>query len=208
MTPTESREVALGFSRERLARATTRLERVARDAAERIIHLKEEKRTLERRLSDLETLFAQERQNFDQRASLLASVTVESEERTKSFSDLTARLNDQERLLNEQIEIIARLESELENRSTELRNQSGLETAWKAEVGEWKEKVTQLEKRLEATNAERDKLRSKIYEDERTNAQYALRLTLNEKDKAAKAIDSLLDQISTIESRTLIQYEK
>ena len=208
MTPTESREVVLGLSRERLARASSHLERVARDAAERIVQLKAEKFALERRLGDLETLFAQERQNFEQRAALLASVTSESEEHSKEFSDLNARLNDQDRLLNEQIETIARLESELENRTTALRDQSALETAWQTELAEWKTKVAHLEHRIEATNAERDSLRSKIYEDERENAQYILHLTSEDRDKAAKAIDSLIDQLSTIESRTLIANEK
>jgi Tfp pilus assembly protein PilN len=106
VTPTESREVVLGLSRERLARATTHLERIARDAAERIHQLKQEKQTLEQRLHDVETLFAQERQNFEQRATLLASVASETEERAKAFTDLNKRLDEQERLLNEQIETI------------------------------------------------------------------------------------------------------
>lgn len=181
---------------------------MARDAAERIVQLKAEKFTLERRLTDLETLFAQERQNFDQRAALLASVTSESEERTKAFSDLNARLNDQERLLNEQIETISRLESELENRSSELRGQIATETAWQAELAEWKSKVANVEQRLEATTAERDSLRAKIYDDERMNAQFVLHLTPDDRDNAAKAIDSLIEQLSTIESRTLIANEK
>ncbi len=208
MTPTESREAVLGLSRERLARACSRFERVARDAAERIVQLKAEKFTLERRLTDLETLFAQERQNFDQRAALLASVTSESEERTKAFSDLNARLNDQERLLNEQIETISRLESELENRSSELRGQIATETAWQAELAEWKSKVANVEQRLEATTAERDSLRAKIYDDERMNAQFVLHLTPDDRDNAAKAIDLLIEQLSRIESRTLIANEK
>lgn len=208
MTPTESREVVLGLSRERLARASARFERVARDAAERIHHHTEEKRGLERRLADLETLFAQERQNFDQRASLLASVSTESEERSKAFSDLSARLNEQEQLLNEQMEIISRLESELENRSAELRNRSSLESAWQVELGEWKAKITQLEQRLEAAGAERDSLRTKIYEHERMNAQYALHLTSDDRDRAAKALDALIDQLSTMESQVLVANDK
>lgn len=208
MTPTESREVVLGLSRERLARASSRFERVARDAAERIVQLKAEKRALERRLTDLETLFAQERQNFDQRAALLASVGAESDEHKKASSDLAARMSDQERLLSEQIETIASLESELENRSSELQNQGALESAMQTELAEWKVKAAQLEKRLESTGAERDALRAKTYEDERMNAQYALHLTPEDRDKAAKAIDSLIDQLSTIESRTLVANEK
>ena len=208
MTPTESREAALALSRERLARATSRLERVARDAAERIHHLKDEKRGLEKRLSDLETLYAQERQNFEQRASLLASVKTETEDRAKEFATLSARLAEQDRLLNEQLQTIAKLESELQDRVGEIRNQGALESARNTELAEWKAKVTQLEERLEAASGERDKLRSKIYEDERLNAQYVLHLTADERDKAAKAIDSLIDQLSTIESRAVLANEK
>jgi chromosome segregation ATPase len=208
VTSTESREVVLGLSRERLARATSRFERVARDAAEHIIQLKAEKRALERRLADLETLFAQERQNFEQRAALLASVGAESEEHKKTSSDFATRLTDQERLLSEQIETIARLESELENRSSELQNQSALETTLLAELAEWRAKFAQIEERLEATGAERDALRSKTYEDERMNAQYALHFTPEDRDKAAKAIDALIDQLAIIESKTLVANEK
>jgi chromosome segregation ATPase len=208
LTPTESREVVLGLSRERLARATTRFERIARDAAERIHQLKQEKQTLEWRLHDLETLFAQERQNFEQRVSVLTSVASESEERTKAFANLNARLADQERLLNEHIGTISRLESELTTKAVQLREQQEVETLWQAELGEWKTKTAQLEERMEKISAEREAFRSKIMDNERVNAQYVLRLTSDDRDTATKAIDSLLDQISAMESRVLASEEK
>ena len=204
MTPTESREVVLGLSRERLARATARLERIALDAAERIVHLKQDKNALERRLAEMATLIEQERQNFEQRAALLSSVTTETAERKKEFDDLTCRLNDQDRLLNEQIETISKLEGELENRAGQLREQQNLEAAWKSELAEWKLKTEQLEERLEKTSKERDGLKSKIYDDERVAAQYALHLTSDDRDKAARAIDTLIDQLATIETRAMI----
>ena len=208
MTPTESREVVLGLSRERLARATTRFERVARDAAERIHHLKQEKQALERRLADLESLFAQERQNFEQRASLLSSVTSESEERAKAFSDLNTRLEAKERLLNEQSETIARLESELAARKEQLKEQASVGSTSQAELVEWKTKTAQLEDRLEKIGKERDSFRAKIFENERVNAQYVLRLTSEDRDNAAKAMDALIDQLSAMESRAQIAGEK
>ncbi len=208
MTPTESREVVLGLSRERLARATTRFERLARDAAERIHNLKQEKQTLEKRLSDLESLFTQERQNFEQRASVLASVASESEERAIAFTDLNARLTDQERLLNEQIGTITRLESELANRSTQLKEQQEVETLWQTELSESKAKTAQLEDRLEKISKEREAFRTRIFEDERMNAQYVLKLTSDDRDHAAKAIDALLDQFALMESRVLATEEK
>jgi exonuclease VII large subunit len=208
VTPTESREVVLGLSRERLARATTHLERIARDAAERIHQLKQEKQTLERRLHDLETLFAQERQNFEQRASLLASVSSESEERAKEFTDLNKRLADQEWLLNEQITTISRLEAELANSALQLKEQREYETTWQSELDEWKTKTAQLEDRVEKISKERDAFRTRIFEDERMNAQFVLKLTSDDRDTAAKALDSLLDQISAMESRVLATEEK
>jgi DNA repair exonuclease SbcCD ATPase subunit len=208
VTPTESREVVLGLSRERLARATTHLERIARDAAERIHQLKQEKQTLERRLHDLETLFAHERQNFEQRASLLASVSSESEERAKEFTDLNKRLADQERLLNEQITTISRLQAELASSALRLKEQREYETTWQSELDEWKTKTAQLEDRVEKISKERDAFRTRIFEDERMNAQYVLKLTSDERDTAAKELDSLLDQISAMESRVLATEEK
>ena len=208
MTPTESREVVLGLSRERLARATTRFERLARDAAERIHHLKQEKQALEKRLVDLEALFTQERQNFEQRASLLTSVSSESDERAKAFIDLNARHSDQERLLNEQSETIARLESELATRKEELKKQASVGSTSQAELEEWKTKTVQLEDRLEKIGKERDSFRAKIFENERVNAQYVLRLTSEDRDNAAKAMDALIDQLSAMESRAQIAGEK
>ncbi len=208
MTPTESREVVLGLSRERLARATTRFERLARDAAERIQHLKQEKQALEKRLADVESLFAQERQNFEQRVSVLTSVASESEERAKAFTDLNVRLTDQERLLNEQIATITRLEAELANRGVQLKEQQEIETLWQAELTESKTKIAQLEDRIEKISAERESFRATIFENERVNAQYVLKLTSDDRDSAAIAIESLIEQFSTMESRVLAAEEK
>ncbi len=208
MTPTESREVVLGLSRERLARASARLERIARDAAERIHQLKQEKQTLERRLTDLDSLYTQERQNFEQRASLLSSVATESEERSKAFNELNARLNDQERLLSEQIDTISRLESELASRGEQLNKQKALEAAWSAELTEWKAKTTQLEERIGKISSERDTFRTQIVENERMNAQYVLRFTADDRDNAKRTMDKLIDQLSIVESRMQISEEK
>jgi chromosome segregation ATPase len=201
VTPTESREVVLSLSRERLARAATRLERVTRDAVERIGHLRQEKQALEKRLTDLEKLFEQERSNFEQRAALLTSVTSESEERTQEYNELCSRLAEQERLLNEQLETIAKLESELSNHTLQLRDQQKTDSAWKKEIDQWKAKVEQIESRLEKTTTERDTLRTQLYETERESAQFVLRLTGEERDKAGKSIDTLIDQLSKIETR-------
>ena len=77
-----------------------------------------------------------------------------------------------------------------------------------AEVGEWKQKVQQLEERLEKMTAERDKLKSKMYDSERVNAQYVMQFTQEDKDKAAKAIDTLLDELTIIETRLTLTNEK
>jgi chromosome segregation ATPase len=167
VTPTESREVVLSLSRERLARATTRLERVTRDAVERITHLRLEKSSLEKRLVDLEKLFETERSNFEQRAALLTSVSSETEERTKEYNELSTRLSEQERLLNEQLDTIAKLEGDLSNRALQLRDQQQTESAWKKELDQWKAKVEQLDSRLEKTTSERDTMRKQLYDAER-----------------------------------------
>jgi chromosome segregation ATPase len=208
LTPTESREVVLGLSRERLARASARLERIARDAAERIHQLKQDKQALERRLTDLDSLYTQERQNFEQRASLLSSVATESEERSKAFNELNARLNDQERLLSEQIDTISRLESELASRGEQLNKQKALEDAWSAELTEWKSKTAQLEDRISKISSERDSFRAQIVENERMNAQYVMRFTADDRESAKKAMDKLIDQLSVVESRMQISEDK
>ena len=208
MTPSESREITLSLSRERLARALTKFERVSHDATETIVNLRQEKLVLEKRLTELTKLFDQERSNFEQRVALLTSSQTETEERAKAFDELTCRLDDQERLMNEQIEMIGRLETELEDRAGQLRERSELEIAWKREIEEWRTKVAQLEGRVEAVQAERDAMKSQLYDHERTDAQFALRLTPEERDLAAKSIDSLLDQLSAMESRVAATVEE
>jgi exonuclease VII large subunit len=208
LTPTESREVVLGLSRERLARASARLERIARDAAERIHQLKQDKQALERRLTDLDSLYTQERQNFEQRASLLSSVATESEERSKAFNELNARLNDQERLLSEQIDTISRLESDLASRGEQLNKQKALDAERSSELTEWKAKTAQLEERIGKISSERDTFRTQIVENERMNAQYVMRFTADERESAKKAMDKLIDQLSMVESRMQISEDK
>src|SRR4051812_23176761 len=109
---TESHEVTLITTREQLARSIARLARLAGDAVETIAHLRQEKQQLEKRVTDLAKLTQQERSNNEQRESLIASFESEREERAKEFSELETRLNDQERLLAEQLEAISRLENE------------------------------------------------------------------------------------------------
>jgi hypothetical protein len=83
-----------------------------------------------------------------------------------------------------------------------------LETAWQVELAEWKTKTAQLEDRVEKISKERDAFRARIFDDERMNAQYVLKLTSDDQGIAAKAIDSLLDQIAAMESRMLATEEK
>jgi chromosome segregation ATPase len=196
-----SYEIVVSLSRERLARAVSKLDRLARDAAETIANLRQEKHDVEIRLADVTRMFAQERSNFEQRAALLQSVTSEADERKKSFDELNARLIDQERLLSEQLETIQRLESELGDESVQLRERQSIEQAWQSEAQEWKQKIEQLETRLKETAAERDTMKSELYERERENAHYAVRLSREDRDKAAQVIDTLLNQLSHIESR-------
>ncbi len=207
VTPSITLSVALSASREHLARALARLERLTRDASETITHQRHEKQQLERRLADLSKLVEQERSNFQQRESLLTSVASETEERAKAFTELSARLNDQERLLAEQLESIGRLESEMENRAMQIREQGSVEAAWKHELEEWTGKVERLESRLAEVAAERDEFKKQAYEREREDAQYVVRLTQDDREHAAKAVDALLDQLSILETRITITQE-
>lgn len=201
MTLSENHEAVLIASRERLARASAHLERLTRDAAETILHQRQEKEQLERRLAEMGKLVEQERSNFEQRAALLTSVTSETEQRAKAFDELSARLNDQERLLSEQLETIATLESELSDRAMQLREQQGIEQAWRREIDEWKSKVEALESRLEETARDRDSLKGQFYEREREDAQYSVRWTADQRDHASKMLDSLMEELTVLETR-------
>jgi chromosome segregation ATPase len=201
MTPAESHEVTLITTREQLARSIARLSRLASDATETIAHQRQEKQQLEKRVADLTKLTQQERSNNEQRESLIASFESERAERAKEFGELEARLNDQERLLAEQLEAISHLETELANRAMQIREQQSTGTAWKREIEEWESKVQRLEVRLADVEAERDKLKKEFYEREREEAQYAVRMTQEGREIAAKAIDSLIDQLTVLETR-------
>jgi chromosome segregation ATPase len=201
MTPVESQETTLTLSRERLARAISKFERLARDAGETITALRQEKQGLDRRLADLTKLVEQERSNFKQKTALLTSFNLETEERAKTAEDLNRRLTEQEGLMTEQLETITRLESQLEQSSREFSKRDVLEAAGNQEMEEWRAKVSQLEGRLANTQSERDSMKSELYEHERQEAHFALRLTPEDRDKAAKAIDTLLDQLTVMETR-------
>ncbi|MDP4200623.1 MAG: hypothetical protein Q8922_09355 [Bacteroidota bacterium] len=199
--------VALNANREQLARALARLERLTRDAIETITHQRQEKHQLERRLSDLTKLVEQERSNFQQRESLLSSAKSETEERAKAFTELSARLNEQERLLAQQLETIGRLESDLDTRAMQIREQESAEAAWRHELEEWSGKVERLEARLAETTAERDEIKKQFYEREREDAQYVVRLSQEDRTRAAKAVDALIDQLSILETRITLTQE-
>src|ERR1019366_1634309 len=98
--------------------------------------------------------------------------------------------------------------SELAARKEQLKEQASVGSTSQAELVEWKTKTAQLEDRLEKIGKERDSFRAKIFENERVNAQYVLRLTSEDRDNAAKAMDALIDQLSAMESRAQIAGEK
>jgi len=205
MTPVESQETTLILSRERLARAIAKFERLARDASETISGLRQEKQGLERRLADLTKLVEQERSNFQQRAALLSSAKSETEERAKAADELNRRLMEQEGLMSQQLETIARLESQIEDNRRQFADLKEAEAESQHERSEWRTKVEQLQSRLETVLGERDAMKSQLYQHEREEAQFALKMTPEDRDKAAKAIDSLLDQLATMETRVTPQ---
>lgn len=201
MTPSNTREVSLSLSRDRIARALSRLERLGRDAADIINDLRTEKRELETRLAELTKRFQLETSNFEQRSALLNSITAESEERNRMLESLTSQQEANEALIEELRSSIARLEQKL----NDGRNAHGEAEAAKQSLLSEKlvlqDKVGELNERLEWVSKERDHFRAILVDREREDAQWALKLSPEEREHATRAIDSLIDKLSSIETR-------
>ena len=207
MTPTNSREVTLSLSRDRVARALAKLERLTRDAADTIQDLRSEKRELETRLNELTKRFQLEQGNFEQRSALLQSVTAESEERGRMLESLSAQHTANENLIEELRTTIARLEQKLNDGRSAQSDAESTKQQLLAEKATWQDKVGELNEKLEWVTKERDHFRAILVDREREDAQWALKLSPEEKENAAKAIDSLMDKLSAIESR-IVEAEK
>jgi len=196
---THSRSAALAQSRERLARALAHLERLTREATEVISHLNREKKELLDRVKELERLMEQERANAEQRARLHSSAMEEANERQTLIEELRSQ--------HTQAQTYA---ADLEGRLLELeeRNASSVAAhgtkeeelrAKEQEITHLKELLIQSEEKLSKLTGERDELKSMVYEQERENAQWTIRLTREEQKTAISAIDKLIEQVSKIE---------
>ena len=201
MTPGNTREITLNLGRERLARALSKIDRLSRDAIETITQLRLDKAELDARINDLHKRFEQERTNFEQRAILLQSVNSESEERARAFEELERAKSDQEIVIQEQLSVIATLKSELSGIGLSQNEQLEHERELRGEMEKLQAANASIEERLTAVTFERDTMKSQLYAREREDAQWALRLTAEEKIKATKAIDALIDQLASIESK-------
>lgn len=201
MTPTNSREVTLSLSRDRVARALARLERLSRDAADVINDLRTEKRELETRLNELTKRFQLEQNNFEQRSALLHSITSESEERGRMLESLTKQQSDNENLIEELRTSIARLEQKLNDGRSAVGEAESSRQHLLSEKSTLQDKVGELNERLEWVTKERDHFRSMLVDREREDAQWALKLSPEEKENAARAVDALIDRLSSIETR-------
>ena len=83
----------------------------------------------------------------------------------------------------------------------QLHEQQSTGTARTREIEEWTSKVERIEARLADVEAERDKLKTEFYEREREEADSAVRMTQDDRERAAKSIDALIDQLSVLETR-------
>jgi chromosome segregation ATPase len=196
-----TREINLSLGRDRIARALSKIERLSRDAIETIAQLRTDKQELESRMSELTKRYEQERSNLEQRAALLNSVNSESEEREKSFKELSEAKARQEHTIQGQLATIAQLKADLSDRAVIMNEQLENERNLRAEAEEMRAKAASLEERLTATSYERDTMKSQLYQKEREDAQWAIRLSSEERNKATKAIDVLIDQLSELEQR-------
>jgi chromosome segregation ATPase len=201
VTPTNSREVSLSLSRDRIARALSRLERLGRDAADIITDLRSEKRELETRLAELTKRFQLETSNFEQRSALLHSITAESEERNRMLESLSGQQAANESLIEELRTTIARLEQKLNDGRGAHADAEAAKQLLQSEKLALQDKVGELNERLEWVSKERDHFRSILVDREREDAQWALKLSPEEKEQATRAIDSLIDKLSSIETR-------
>jgi chromosome segregation ATPase len=123
------------------------------------------------------------------------------------LESLTAQQSANENLIEELRTTIARLEQKLnDGRSAQSESETAKHQLL-SEKAAWQDKLGELTEKLEWVTKERDHFRSILVDREREDAQWAIKLSPEEKENAAKAIDSLMDKLSAIETR-IVEAEK
>lgn len=199
MDATLRSEINLGIGRERLAHSLARLDELVRVSIQTIENLKQGKQELEQRLIEVTQLLDHERSNSEQRERLYASSEVETEERKKLVTSLSNKCEEQELLLREQLETIGRLESEVSNHAGELKKHEEIRRDLLGEITSVSNQSASTEVRIKQTASERDEYKNMLYQREREDAAWALKLTSEQRDAATGAIDELISRVEKIE---------
>lgn len=196
-----ARTAELLYRREDLARALARLQSTVRQAAEALNELRNEKKEMEGELRDLRESLEQERKNSTQFERIANSNRDELREASARVEVLTRKREEQETLLREQLEAIARLEEELQNSKFSISNAELGSMSSEKQIAELQNALKESEGRLESVTKERDAMKAMLYEREREDSSWALRLTEQEKVEASTLLDTLIDRVGDLEER-------
>lgn len=197
--PSHSRSTQLTQSRERLARALQHFERLVRDASQTITTLVTERQELRGRIEELQSLLDQEKANAEQRSRLHSSAMEEAKGQGAQIEQLRTQLEEAQQAHHQLEKQLAQSE---ESRVSLERDAASREAAIgerNSEIENVREQLAALEERSSRIASERDSMKSTLYEQERENAQWGLKLTVEEHVEALGALNKLLEQITRIE---------
>jgi chromosome segregation ATPase len=201
-SPTD-RSAQLIQSREELARAIDRFQKLSDAAKETLTTIRRENADLHKRLEELTTLVEHERTISKQNEMISQSASSEVlqlkseiESLKAASSTIKAKRDEQDAFMHDQLEVITKLKVDLESHAKLLLEQESQAAATKKEIDHLKHELTVAESRLQTVTEERDKIKSLYVEQEREDAQWALKLTEADAQEAQKAIDRILEQFT------------
>ena len=198
MTVQNHRIAALIQSREDLARAIDRFQKLSHTAKETLGVIRRENRDLHKRLDDLTTLLDQERSISSQNELISHSASNEVSHLKAEIAALKAKRDEQDAFMLGQLEAITESKQNLEAATALVAEKESTLALLRKELEAARHEVAVLESRLATVSEDRDKIKSLYVEQEREDAQWALKLSEKEADRARGAIEKILEQVSKL----------
>jgi chromosome segregation ATPase len=189
-------------SREDLARAIDRFQKLSAEAKETLTVIRRENGELHKRLDELTTLLEQERTNSRQNELISHSASGEVAQLKAEIDALKQKREEQDTFMHEQLEAITELKVQLESSTQQVQAKESERLVHLKEAEAARHEVTVLESRLKSLAEDRDKLKALYVEQEREDAQWALKLSEKEAEEARAAIDRILEQFGKLTGAT------
>ena len=196
MTVPTPRSTQLIQSREALARAIDRFQKLSDAAKETLTVIRRENADLHKRLDELTSLVEHERTISKQNEMISQSASGEVTQLKSEIEKLKAKRDEQDAFMHEQLEAITKSKVELEEQLKLGAEREAALAAAKKEADHLRHELTVSESRFATVAEDRDKIKALYVEQEREDAQWALKLSEADAQEAQKAIDRILEQFA------------